>query len=235
MQDFETDRTFSAQDWRMLLASACGVLVIGVGLGVLIGRLIAAPAGPPPASASILPDVSPAPAQAAQELPAVASSDASDEDVDAPAPAAAAASSPVTSPPAMLRTAAPVSPAESVATRTPEPRADSRPKRRVAARQVEARPKSKPKPVPSDARGPRWVVQLGAFQSSDHANLLVNTLAVHGEAAHVTFARNGAGQGWFYVQTPPYRSAAAARGAARSLAAREHLPTYLIKLPPVAG
>jgi cell division protein FtsN len=105
----------------------------------------------------------------------------------------------------------------------------SKPERSAPSRHTDA--KAKPTPAEPPANGPRWVVQLGAFQSSDHAHLLVNTLAAHGQTAQVTFTRNAAGQGWFYVQTPPYRSAAAAKNAARSLAAREHLPTYLVKLP----
>jgi len=123
----------------------------------------------------------------------------------------------------------------------PERVAVPKPERAAPQKPVEAKAKPAPaaplpaKPAPVEpeapADGARWVVQLGAFQSSDHANLLVNTLAAHGQPAHVSFVQNAAGQGWFYVQTPPYRSVAAAKTAAQRLAAREHLPTYLIKLP----
>ena len=218
MEDFGTDRTLSGREWRVLLLTAGGVLVVGVGLGVLIGRIVAVSADPPPVSASILPDPSPSP-----DTSAVVPSPPDDEDTDAPPP--------MVPPPVVLRAAAPPAP---VAQRAPPaepaatpPRVDAkrRAKRPAPARRATAAP------APPPAGGRRWVVQLGAFQSSDHANLLVNTLAAHGQAAHAAYARNAAGQGWFYVQTPPFRSAAAARNAAKSLAAREHLPTYLVKLP----
>lgn len=202
--EYGTDRTFSAQQWRVVVFAACGILIAGVGLGVLIGRVTAPTPDPPPASASILPDVLP-PAAAAPEA-------GGDEETDEPAPP----------PPAVVVEA----PAPIVPEATPAPvvTASKPPPRHVE-------PKITRAPVQPPANGPRWVVQVGAFQSSDHANLLVNTLAAHGQTAHVTFVRNAAGQGWFYVQTRPYRSAAAAKSAAETLAAREHLPTYLVKLP----
>jgi len=219
---YGVDRTFSAQQWRVVVYAACGVLVAGIGLGVLIGRLTAPTPEPPPASASILPDVLPS------TVPAVVTSGAgSDDDTDAPPPVAAVPP-PAPVPPAPVAKAplAPVvqkpSPPERVAAPKPE---------RVAPKPVEAKAKPVPAAPEPPAGGARWVVQLGAFQSSDHANLLVNTLAAHGQPAHVTFAQNAAGQGWFYVQTSPYRSAAAAKSAAQGLAAREHLPTYVLKLP----
>jgi len=206
---YGTDRTFSAQQWRVVMFAACGILIAGVGLGVVIGRMTSASPEPPPVSASIVPDLPPA-------TSAVAPSVIPDEEPDEPAPPP-----PVVAPrPVPLPAAAnkPAPPPERIAA-TP---------RHVEARAKPARVRPEPEPP---ANGPRWVVQLGAFQSSDHANLLVNTLAAHGQPAHVNFVQNAAGQGWFYVQTPPYRSAAAAKSAAQRLAAREHLPTYLIKLP----
>jgi cell division protein FtsN len=83
--------------------------------------------------------------------------------------------------------------------------------------------------------GTHWIVQLGAFESHDHADLLVNTLEAHGQAAKIKQGIDGAGKGWYFVQTPPYSSAAAARSAAHELGGREHVPTYLIKVPPSDG
>lgn len=230
---YGNDRTFTAQQWRVVVSVACGILIAGVGLGVLIGRMTAAPEVPP-ATATILPDVLPTPVTT---VPAPAAP--SDEDLDEPAPVRAPTAAP---PPPSAPTPVPVKPVPPPApvvqtAAAPKPERPAPPPNHV---------ETKPKPVPTkvapaepgaDAApgGPRWVVQLGAFQSSDHANLLVNTLAAHGQPAHVTYAQNAAGQGWFYVQTPPYRSAAAAKSAAQSLAAREHLPTYLVKLPDPAG
>jgi len=223
---YGVDRTFSAQQWRVVVYSACGVLIAGIGLGVLIGRLTAPVPEVPPASASILPDVPP-PTSPTSVTP----STAGDDDTDAPAPAPVAAAPP---PPAPVVKAPPAPavqkppPTERVATPKPERTASPKPVE-AKVKPVPAKPAASEPEPPAD--GARWVVQLGAFQSSDHANLLVNTLAAHGQAAHVTFAQNAAGQGWFYVQTPPYRSAAAAKSAAQGLAAREHLPTYIVKLP----
>jgi cell division septation protein DedD len=216
---YGTDRTFSAQQWRVVVASACAILIAGVGLGVLIGRMTAAPPEPPPASASIIPDVPPA------TVTAAAPDGVPDEEPDQPAPAVATAPAPVKAPPAPPALVLKALPPPDRVAAVPKPERPARP------RPVEAKAKPAPPEPEPPANGPRWVVQLGAFQSADHANLLVNTLAAHGQRAHVTFVRNADGQGWFYVQTLPYRSAAAAKTAAQSLAAREHLPTYLIKLP----
>jgi len=228
---YGVDRTFSAQQWRVVVYSACAVLIAGVGLGVLIGRATAPPPEPPPASASILPDVLPATGPTS-----ITPSADSDDDTDAPPPAAAVVTPP--SPPQPSPAPVAKAPPAPVVQKAPPPDhgAASKPERTSPAKPVEAKAKPAPtKPAPVEpeppADGARWVVQLGAFQSSDHANLLVNTLAAHGQSAHVTFAQNAAGQGWFYVQTPPYRSAAAAKNAAQGLAAREHLPTYILKLP----
>ncbi|MDB5360251.1 MAG: Sporulation related domain [Rhodospirillales bacterium] len=220
------DRTFSAQQWRVVVFSACAVLIAGVGLGILIGRLTAPPPDPPPASASILPDVLPSDAKAASPTAS------NDEDLDEPPPlpppaivVAAPAPAPVVkAPPAAPVVQKTVPPPEKVA-------AAPKPQHPVPPKRIEGKPKPLPAEPGPPTDGGRWVVQLGAFQSSDHANLLVNTLAAHGQPAHVSFARNAAGQDWFYVQTLPYRSAAAAKNAAQGLAAREHLPTYLVKLP----
>jgi cell division septation protein DedD len=214
---YGTDRTFSAQQWRVVMFAACAILIAGVGLGVAIGRMTSVPPEPPPVSASIVPDLPPSAVAATAPAADVIPDEEPDEVVPRPVVAPRSAPSPVVIKP---------SPPERVA-------AVPKPERAAAPRHVEAKAKParvQPEPAPP-ANGPRWIVQLGAFQASDHANLLVNTLAAHGQAAHVTFVQNTAGQGWFYVQTPPYRSVSAAKSAAARLAAREHLPTYLIKLP----
>jgi cell division septation protein DedD len=235
MQGFGIDRTLSGQEWRSLLLAGCGVLVVGLGAGVLIGRLTAAPPDPPPASASILPDTGGLPDS--NPTIGISAVDA-DPPVAPPSPPATPPSppAPVAAPPAPAPVAPPpVQHAVLVPPPAAAPAQELRkPAHPVGAKQTAAKSKTVAKPAvaetPAPVAGLRWAVQLGAFQSSDHANLLVYTLARHGQPAHVRFAN-----GLFYVQTPPYRSAATAKSAAEALAAREHLSTYLIKLPGEAG
>ena len=241
MQGFGTDRTLSTQEWRALVLAGCGVLVVGVVVGVLIGRLTVSPPEPAPASASILPETVGLPDSdpmiVSASVPVAVPNTVGPAPTAPPpvVPAAVALPPAMPAPPAIQSAVTP--PPERVLAAAPAVVASPRPAHPVRAKPVEPTPAAKPAPVEDapPATGGRWVVQLGAFQSSDHANLLVNTLAAHGQAAHVTFVKNAEGQGWFYVQTPPYRSAAAAKTAAQALAAREHLPTYLIKLPADAG
>ena len=237
---YGADRTFTAEQWRVVVSTAGGILAAGVGLGVLIGRLTAPVPEPPPVSATILPDVLPAPSLATATPTTAPAAASVDDDSDAPdqpqASAPPAPPRPVPSPPAPVRTVQAVpAPVKTPAVKAPSvQKVPPRPEHVAAPKRAEPKTKAEPAPLPepeaADAAGPRWAVQLGAFRSSDHANLLVMTLAAHGQPAHVTYTQNAAGEGWFYVQTPPYRSAAAAKSAAQGLAAREHVPTYLIKL-----
>ncbi|HEV2677755.1 MAG TPA: SPOR domain-containing protein [Aliidongia sp.] len=235
-----TDRTLSTREWRALALGGLGFLIVGIGVGILIGRLTAVPFDPPSASAPILPeqvglpDGNPA-LGSVPEMPAapVSATPAPVPVVPPPPPTLVVGALPPASPPPVQRLVAP--PPEPAAE---PPTAVGNPKPSPAAHlPLKSQPAVRPKPVEPalPVAGPRWIVQLGAFQSSDHANLLVNTLAAHGQAARVMVAKNAAGEDWFYVQTPPYRSAGAAKDAARALAAREHVPTYLIRLPAAAG
>jgi cell division septation protein DedD len=243
---FGADRTLSATEWRVLLVAACGVLIVGLALGILVGRITAPAPEAPPASASILPDLPPVVETTAS------ASDQDDAPSPLPQPASAPAPVPAQAAPVLPRVVAAPPPAErKPAPAVAAPPAEAKPVRKPAVKSAPAKStsakstsakstsKAEAKSIrekavsePPPAHGPRWVVQLGAFQSADHADLLVNTLAAHGQPAKVRFTKNGAGQAWFYVQTPPYRSVAAAKTAAQTLSAREHLPTYLIKLPP---
>jgi len=249
MEDFGIERTLATPERRTLILAGCAVLVVGVGLGVLIGRLTATPE-PAPVSASILPDYAGLP----DGNPTIGSSTtglspAVEASTPAPAPTvipsiAVPQTAAPTAPPAIapsgdaqpVRSAGVVVPEKpqhaEAAERKPKPtiRRTDKPAVRPATRSATKLAEPESRAAASAASGPRWVVQLGAFRSAEHANLLVNTLAVHGQPAEVRFAN-----GWFYVQTPSYRSAHAAKAAAQALAAREHLPTYLIKLPAAAG
>ena len=252
MEDFGIERTLSTPERRTLILAGCAVLGVGVGLGVLIGRLTARPE-PPPVSASILPDYAgrpdgnttignttignptigsgPAPeasppASALATPPGPGLADPRPADLPSLNPPAAVPPAPAVVAPQTAHRPAHAKTAE--AKPRPALRRDSKPAAKMAAKPTGPARQAAASSAPG--QGARWVVQLGAFRSAEHANLLVNTLAVHGQPAEVRFSK-----GWFYVQTPPYRTAHAAKGAAEALAAREHLPTYLIKLPAAAG
>lgn len=94
--------------------------------------------------------------------------------------------------------------------------------RREAARMV-----SPSRPLPQPVSGGRWVVQLGAFHNDDHAKLLLDTLAYHGQPARIAGRRGRDGRDWFFVQTPGYASRDAAAAIARHLSAIESLPTFV--------
>lgn len=83
------------------------------------------------------------------------------------------------------------------------------------------------RPLPQPVSGGRWVVQLGAFRNDDHAKLLVDTLAYHGQAARIAGRHGRDGRDWFFVQTPGYASRDTAQTVARHLAASEDLPTFV--------
>jgi hypothetical protein len=106
------------------------------------------------------------------------------------------------------------------------PRAAAPARRKATASPAAAGPR-KSLPVPMD--GGRWGVRLGAFQSDDHAKLLVETLVFHGHPAEIVQGRDKNGRNWFLVQTPGYRMRADAEAVAKVLAAREHVPTVIFE------
>jgi len=73
------------------------------------------------------------------------------------------------------------------------------------------------------------VVQLGAFQSDDHAKLLVDSLAYHGHAARIAGGHGRNGNDWYFVQTPGYATRREAETVARVLQRSEHVPTYVFE------
>ena len=73
------------------------------------------------------------------------------------------------------------------------------------------------------------MVQLGAFQSDDHAKLLVDSLAYHGHAARIAGGHGRDGHDWYFVQTPGYATRKEAETVARVLRRSEHLPTYVFE------
>lgn len=83
--------------------------------------------------------------------------------------------------------------------------------------------------LPRPVDGGRWVVQLGAFQSDDHAKLLVDSLAYHGHAARIAGGHGRDGHDWYFVQTPGYATRGEAETVARVLQRSEHLPTYVFE------
>ncbi len=83
--------------------------------------------------------------------------------------------------------------------------------------------------LPRPVEGGSWVVQLGAFQSDDHAKLLVDSLAYHGHAARIAGGHGRDGHEWFFVQTPGYATRGEAERIARVLQRSEHVPTYVFE------
>ncbi len=86
--------------------------------------------------------------------------------------------------------------------------------------------------VPQPAGDGHWAIRLGAFQSDDHAKLLVDTLKVH--TAHLGADRprdtTGAGAPWFFVRTPSYATRAEAEAVAKRLRDKEHVPAIVFEL-----
>jgi cell division septation protein DedD len=79
--------------------------------------------------------------------------------------------------------------------------------------------------------GSRWVVQLGAFRTHDHAAMLAMTLQSHGTAAQVVKRDDGTKGVWYVVRTPSLPSLAAAQSHARGIAAREHVAASVQRAP----
>ncbi len=169
-----------------------------------------APAPPPPAAA---PPVTAAPAPvAAKPLPAPVKPAAPVPAV--PVAAIVPAHKPTPRESAVIRKALPPAHAK----HEPEPAAGSRPHKPGAAHAL-------PRPV----EGGSWVVQLGAFQSDDHAKLLVDSLAYHGHAARIAGGHGRDGNDWYFVQTPGYATRREAETVARVLQRSEHVPTYVFE------
>ena len=77
--------------------------------------------------------------------------------------------------------------------------------------------------------GSRWIVQLGAFRTHDHAALLAMTLKAHGAQAAVVKSDRGAKGIWYVVQmggAMPLKSAVA---TAHRIATREGIAAYVMK------
>ena len=91
------------------------------------------------------------------------------------------------------------------------------------------------KSLPVPAGDGRWGVRLGAFQSDDHAKLLVETLVFHGHPAEIAHGHDKNGRNWFFVQTPGYQTRADAETVAKVLARREHVPTVIFERAPEPG
>ena len=241
----------------ILIVGVAVLLVGGFGIGVLVGRKpppaptaseslppVEAPPPPQQASATIPPElprpkepptpapqpvapvqappptpaVQPAPARPVPSLPVRSEPTPIPQEKPAPPPAAAPAK------PAPPRQVAAALPTHELA---PSPRR-SAPKPAAAVPRKPKQSSALPQPV----GGGRWVVQVGAFQSDDHAKLLVDTLAYHGHAARIAGGHDRSGRDWYFVQTPGYATREDAEAVARHLARTEHVPTYVFETRP---
>jgi SPOR domain len=201
------------------------VLIGGFGLGLYVLRAPsavlppAATLSPPPEA--ILPAMEPPPPEAPAPAPAIAPAPTVAPDPPPPAatrPEPPPAASALAPPPAMI--AAPVKPAA-------EPR--HRPAKPVL-RHSTSRPLPPPPHKPGVAPNrSHWAIRVGAFQSDDHAKLLVDTLKFHGYPARIIPEHDRGGRGWFVVQTQDYATRQAAQTAARLLTERVHVPTIIFE------
>ncbi|HVJ54765.1 MAG TPA: SPOR domain-containing protein [Aliidongia sp.] len=254
MSDFEPE----PGTWRGLSFSKiaiAAILAVGFCIGIMVGWLSSPGPGPEPAEAphaqqaasTIMQETSPLitnmPVLPEQESTAVKEQDQTPEP-------AASAPEPIKPAPTAPLTAQAQIPAQPEAPVQPEPAAKPEPPADPAASappaQAAAKPAAKPKavkheaarheaqPTPADGTGP-WVIQLGAFQSEDHAKLLLGTLTAHGYPAEIAPGKDKAGDPLFCVRSGHYPSRAAATRAAQELARREKLPTYVIEVPATAG
>ena len=221
------------------------VLAGGFAVGIFVGGKPTPPVSPaadhvlPPAAA---PETPPAPPAAAPPPP-VAS---------APAPQPAPPQTPVPSappkPPVSTPLPAPAPVAKPAAVpepvRKPSPR-QARPARKsppvtqhkeTAQRRVAPEHRAAPAHgLPQPAEGGRWIVQIGAFQSDDHAKLLVETLTYHGHPARIVDGHDRSGRAWRFVQTPGYATRSDAEAVAKSLKEHEHVPAIVLETRAGAG
>jgi cell division protein FtsN len=206
---------------------AIGVAVVlcsGFGLGIYVLRTPSAvlpPAAvlsPPPEA--ILPASEPSPPEVSVPPPAIVPTPAAIP----PEPPAAPAIAP---PPAVIVPAKPVAeprPAKPVAERRHH--RPAKPVLRHSAPRAVVPPPPKPTLLPDHKR---WAIRVGAFQSDDHAKLLVDTLKFNGYPARIIQQRDRGGRGWFVVQTQDYMTRAEAQSAARLLADRVHVPSIIFE------
>jgi DedD protein len=231
---------------RPPLSRAAPILAIGVALvlaggfamGIFVGRK-PLPAASPAADQVLPPAIQP-PASVA--VPPPVPQPAPPPVVSPPSPAPPP---PVVAPPIPRESSPPAKPAAVAAPeRKPapaEPAASPKPR-------VEPRPVSKAKPVtrqkpavaathpaakhaaPPPAGDGRWAIRLGAFQSDDHAKLLVDTLKFHGHPAQIAKGHDRSGRAWFFVRTPSYETRAEAEAVAKRLRDKEHVPAIVFEM-----
>lgn len=232
-----------------------GVFVVGCGIGWLVSQLGGSPADTgsqraattlpvpvPPSPAPVQPEeAAPPPVQsaAADSVPAPSAPPSAVPQLPpAPAPASAA-------PPLVVIESAPVSPTPTVAPPQATP-APSEPVHHAhhnhTARGKHAghhhrhhghRPVSAGSVtvigVKARTPGSRWIVQLGAFRTHDHAALLAMTLKAHGTSAKVTKSNRGAKGIWYVVQAGGAMPLKSAVATAHRIAAREGIAAYVMK------
>jgi cell division septation protein DedD len=225
MSDFGSNRPLFPRSTFAVMAGAGIVLAVGLGI-IAAWRHFPEMAAQPHAATPIMPDLSPLlsePRSIAARTPEVIYQRENDKPAEVP-------------PSPVPQSAAPPAKPKAAAVAQPRPRpVRVKPKQAAKPKPVfVAKALSKPAPhklVAPPAAGKRWVVQLGAFTSEDHAKLLVQGLAAHGRIAHIVRGQNKTGQPVFLVQTPEFTTSSAAKAEAGALARHEHMPSYIIERP----
>jgi hypothetical protein len=144
-----------------------------------------------------------------------------------PLPAPAPVPAPALAPPAPAPIAAAAPPAAEAAPPAAVP-AEHEKQRQERRRAVRRHGEHASPMIVSGARttGEHWAVQIGAFHSEANAEALVSDLRGHGET--VKIKRQGE---WYLVQTPATDSLAEAKKAARSIASKHGIETYVVPAP----
>jgi cell division septation protein DedD len=197
-------------------------VAIGVGIAVLLAAGLVYGLGHH-GSSSPTPPTTPPPqttAPASQTEPAPATSPAPEAAPSAaPGPAPAPTQAPVSPPPPAAAPTAPPATVPAKPTAPPTSVHPAQPPPKTAAVPQEG-PKHRRRTAESSGD---WLVQAGAYQTRDRAQVATQALIKHGYPAHTVAAH----EGWFLVEVTGFKTRADADAAAGKLAANEHVPTLV--------
>jgi cell division septation protein DedD len=206
---------------RMVVAGIIGAAILTSGI-VYAVRRSAVPTAPPPVTVPQASAPQPAPTVAPAETPPPPPAP-----VTPPPPAAP----PPSPPPAAIGPKPIIAPSPAPAIAPPpalHPAHPPHPDKPPAAAVPSSGPKHRRR---STEENGDWLVQVGAYRTQDHADLIVDTLSKHGWKPHTVKGK----EGWILVEITGYRTHDEAATAAGQLAAKEHVPTLVRRVIPKSG